>query len=166
MPIVSTDIKYRLSGGGSNSDPAASLGGAMSSTEVTGSTLFDAVSSAEAAAGRVEYRCIYVLNTHATLTALANKLWLQANTGSADTTLDIGLGTSAVSGTEQIVANETTAPSGVTFSAAASEGAALSTGDLAAGAWKSVWLRRTTNAGAAGPLSETATLRNKCDTNP
>lgn len=27
MAIISTDIQYRLSGGSSNSDPAASLGG-------------------------------------------------------------------------------------------------------------------------------------------
>lgn len=166
MPIVASDIKFRLSGGGSNSDPAASLGGAMSSVEVNASTLWDAVSSAEAAAGRTEYRCVYVLNSHATLTALADKIWLAANTPSTDTTLDIGLGTSAVSGTEQTVANETTAPTGVSFSAAATEGAALTVGDLAPGAWKALWLRRTVNAGAAGPVTETATLRNKCDTNP
>lgn len=166
MPIIASDIKFRLSGGAGNSDPTASLGGAMSSTEVNVATLFDATSSAEAAAGRTEYRCIYVLNTHATLTALADKIWLAANTPSADTTLDIGLGTSAISGTEQTVANETTAPSGVSFAAAASEGAALSIGDLAPAAWKAVWIRRTTNAGAAGPIAETATLRNKCDTNP
>ena len=48
MPIVAADIKEYLSGGGSNSDPNAALGGAISSTEVTDNTthnLWDVVSS-------------------------------------------------------------------------------------------------------------------------
>ena len=35
MAIVSTDIKYRLSGGLANTDPAASLGGVKSSTDAS-----------------------------------------------------------------------------------------------------------------------------------
>ena len=116
MAILTTDIIYRLSGGAANSDPNASLGGAKSSV-AAGSNLFDDKSSAEATAGRIEYRCFYVHNAHASLTYLAPKIWIQTNTPSADTTVDIGLGTSAVNGTEQTVANETTAPVGVTFSA-------------------------------------------------
>ena len=60
MPIVSADIKYRLSGGASNSDQNASLGGVKSSNEASAS-LFDNVSSAEAVSGDTEYRCFYVL---------------------------------------------------------------------------------------------------------
>ena len=52
MPIVSTDIKYRLSGGSSNTDPTASLGGVKSTTDAS-TNLLDTVSSAEAAAGDV-----------------------------------------------------------------------------------------------------------------
>ena len=55
---MAVDLEYRLSGGAANSDPILSIGGAMSSVEVTGSTLFDTVSSAEAAAGDTEYRCV------------------------------------------------------------------------------------------------------------
>ena len=120
MPIISTDIKYRLSGGGSNSDQNLSLGGAKSSTEASAS-LLDNVDSTEAAAGDIEYRCIYVHNAHASLTMLSSKTWIQANTPSGDTTLAIGLGTSAVNATEQTVASESNAPSGVTFVSAADE---------------------------------------------
>lgn len=163
MPIVSTDIQFRLSGGGANSNANASLGGAISSTSVPAS-LFDDVSGDEATTGRVEYRCYYVRNNHGTLTAQGAKVWLPTNTPSADTTIDIGLGTSAINGTEQTVANETTAPTGVTFTAAANEAAALIIGDLAPGASKAVWERRTVNAGAAGVNGDSFTRRVKCDT--
>ncbi len=165
MPIASTDLKFRLSGGPSNASAAASLGGAISSTAAP-ATIFDDVSSDEAAAGRVEYRCIYILNGHASLTALGLKAWLAANTPSADTTIDIGLGTSALGGVEQTIANETAAPVGVTFSAAATESAALAIGDTPAGSWKATWLRRTVNANAAGPVTDTFMPRAKCDTLP
>jgi hypothetical protein len=165
MAIVAGDIKYRLSGGGSNTDPAASLGGAESSTDA-GSTIFDNVSSVEGAAGDVEYRCVYVKNTHGSLTYQGAKIWIQANTPSADTTVDIGLGTTAVgTGNEQTIVDEQTAPSGVTFAAAANEGAALSIGDIPAGHHKAVWIRRTVTAGAAA-ASDSFTLRSKGDTLP
>ena len=51
MPIVAGDIDYFLSGGGANSDPDASLGAAISSTEIVDASihnLFDVVGSAEA----------------------------------------------------------------------------------------------------------------------
>jgi len=67
MPIASADIKYRLSGGAANADPLVSLGGAKSSVDA-GSNLLDPVSSSEALAGDIEYRCYYIHNAHATLT--------------------------------------------------------------------------------------------------
>ncbi len=162
MPIVSSDIKYRLSGGASNTLPIASLGGAKSSTDA-GSTLFDNVDSAQAASGSIEYRCFYVHNNHGTLTMLAAKAWIQANTPSGDTVLAMGLGTSAVNATEQTVAGETNAPSGVTFVSAADEANSIALGDIPAGQHRAVWVRRTVTAGAAA-FSDSATLRVKCDT--
>lgn len=164
MPIVSTDIKYRLSGGSGNTDPNASLGGVKSSTEASAS-LFDDVSSAEAVAGDVEYRCFYVHNNHGTLTMLGAKCWIQANTPSGDTQLEIGLGTSALNGNEQTVAGEGNAPSGVTFGLAADEANAISLGDIPAGQHRAVWVKRTITAAAAA-YSDSATLRVKCDTLP
>lgn len=165
MAIISTDVKFMLSGGSGNTTPAASLGGAASTTTQGGTNIFDAVDGSEAAAGDIEYRCEYVKNTHGTLIAIGVKFWVQANTPSADTTIDIGLGTSAVSGTEQTVANENTAPTGVTFSAPTVEASGLVIGDLAPGATKAIWIRRTVTAGAA-PANDTCTLRVGFDTNP
>lgn len=157
-------IEYRLSGGASNSDPTASLGGAMSSTAVsaTNNAFFDMVSSAEASTGDVEYRCLYVTNTGAT-TALGAKLWLQSNTPNSDNQVAIALGGEGKNGTAETVANENTAPSGESFTEPATEGAALSLGDLATGDKYPVWVRRTVNAGAAADASEAFTLRVKCD---
>ncbi|WP_020408936.1 hypothetical protein [Hahella ganghwensis] len=155
MPVLQAEIKYYLSGGAANSDPAASLGGAKSSVEVDPNTLFDDVSSSEASAGDVEYRCIYVENTNGTDSLVSAAAWISSNTASADTTLDIGLGTSAIDGTEQTVGDEDTAPAGVTFSAPADKASGLSIGDLAAGEHKAIWLRRTVNSSAASS-SDTA----------
>ena len=163
MPIVTADLAYRLSGGASNTDPTLSIGGAKSTTAVNGATLFDAVSSAESAAGDVEYRCYYAHNGHATLTLTSAVAWISANTPSASTTLDIGVGAAAVNGTETAITNESTAPAGVTFSAAASKGAGIALGDIPAGQHRAVWVRRTINAGA-GASSDTATLRFEGDT--
>lgn len=164
MAIISTDIVYRLSGGAANSNQNASLGGAKSSTAASAS-IYDDVTSAEASSGDTEYRCIYVHNNHGTLTYLGSKVWIQTNTPSADTDVAIGLGTSAVNGTEQTVADENTAPSGVTFSAPTSFAGGLSIGDIPAGQHKAVWIRRTINAGAA-VASDSFTLRVQGDTNP
>lgn len=164
MAILSADITYRLSGGAANADPLLALGGAKSSVAAS-TNLLDDVSSAEAAAGDVEYRCIYINNGHGTLTYIGATLWIQANTPLADTDVAIGLGTSAINGTEQTVANENTAPVGVTFSSPANFAAGLVIGDLVAGAHKAIWIRRTVNAAAAAG-SDSATLRVQGDTNP
>jgi hypothetical protein len=155
---MAVDIEYRLSGGASNSDPAASLGGAMSSTEAAGSTLFDTVSSAEASAGDTEYRCVYIYNNGAT-TALSAKIWIQANTPSADTTIAIALGGEGKNGTAETVGNENTAPSGESFSSPTGSGDGLSLGDLANTDRYPVWIRRTVTPGAAAAASDTFTLR-------
>jgi hypothetical protein len=167
MPITSTDLKFHLSGGAANSDPNAALGGAISTTQIVDATvanLFDNVSSAESAVGDTEYRCFYVKNTHATLTLQVAKVYIQTNTPSADTSAEIGLGTSAVNGTEQTVANESTAPSAVTFSSAAGSGNALSIGNIPAGQHKAIWLKRIVNAAAAAYNSDSVIIRVEGDT--
>lgn len=164
MPIISSDLKYRLSGGSANTDQNAALGGIASTTDAS-AAIFDNVASDEGSVGDTEYRCVYVRNNHGSLTALATKIWIQTNTPSADTTVDIGLGTSAVNAVEQTVANENTAPAGVAFSAPANEAAGLVIGDLAPGATKAVWIRRTVTAGAAA-ANDSFTVRTKCDTLP
>ena len=163
MAIVASDIQYRMSGGAANSDPAAAIGGAMSSTAFTANAIFDDVSSAEATAGDAEYRCFYVRNGHATLTLTSAKIFIQAQTSSADTDIAIALGGEGKNGTAETVANEGTAPSGESFSQPASYAAGLSLGNLAPGDYYPVWIRRTINAGAAA-ATDTWTIRVQGDT--
>lgn len=167
MAIVAADIDFRLSGGAANSDPDLSLGGAKSSVEIVDNTvenLFDNISGAESEAGDTEYRCIYVHNSHATLTMQNAVMWIQTNTPSTDTVINIGAGTAAINAEEQTVANESTAPTGVTFSAAATEGAAITLGNIPAGQHKAVWIRRVIDAASAAYDNDGATLRVKCET--
>lgn len=164
MPIITTDIKYKLSGGAANSDPLASIGGAKSSVD-SSSTIFDDVTSGEATSGDIEYRCVYILNSHVTLSYQAAKVWIQTQTPSADTDVAIGLAAAGLNAAETAVANENTAPAGVTFSAPSSFAGGLSLGTIPAGQYYGIWIRRTVNAAAAG-ASDSFTLRVQGDTNP
>ena len=155
---MAVDLEYRLSGGAANSNPLLSIGGAMSSVEATGSTLFDTVTSAEAAAGDTEYRCVYIYNNGAT-EATSCSLWIQANTPSGDTDIAIALGGEGEGGSAETPADENTAPSGESFSSPSSAGTGLSLGNLAAGERYPVWIRRTVTAAAAASASDTFTLR-------
>lgn len=164
MPIINTDIVYRLSGGAANSDPLASIGGAKSSNAI-GSNIFDDVSSAEALAGDTEYRCFYVHNAHATLTYTSAKVWIQTNTPSPDTSVEVALGNAAPNGTETAVANENTAPSGPSFSAPTGYAGGIALGDIPPGQHRAVWVKRIVNA-AAGVYADSFTLRVQGDTLP
>lgn len=177
MAIVDTDIKWKYSkntGPGNSSaqaDPNDSIGGFMSSTEWTGGTLhdlFDAITGDENVASDVEYRCVFVHNTHATLTLQSPKLWLVSQvTGGADAALAIdGIGvvtaTSASAQAERI-ANENTAPSGETFTAPASKAAGITVPNIPAGSCIGVWIRRTA-ANTAAMNNDGATPRIEGDT--
>lgn len=166
MAIVANDIKIKLStksGSAGNSlaqaDVNAALGKYISTTELvtaTGNNLFDNVSGSENAASTVDYRCIFVHNSHATLSLENAAIYISAQVAGG-TVLAIGIDNIAASaiGSSSAQAfvdtNETTDPSaGVgAFSSPSSSGAALSLGTIAAGFCRAVWVRRTAaNTGA------------------
>jgi len=166
MAVVSGDIKYYLSGGATgagNTDPAVSLGGVITTTLV-GTNIFDNVTSGEATAGDVEYRCIFVKNTNATDTLYSAKAWIVTNTPSGDTEVKIALAGEGVSATTEIVANEGAAPVGESFAVCATEGAGLSLGNLVASAYYGIWIQRTVTLGASAYSNDGFTLRVKGDT--
>lgn len=174
MAILTSEIQFRLSGGTGNTDPNASLGGAISST-AAGTNLFANVSSAQASAGLTSYRCIYVRNgTAGALSWTTAKVYISNPNGPggayAGDTITIGVGTSAVNGTEQDVTTfspigtEITAPVGVTFYAAADAAAALALGDIPAGHHKAVWVKRVISAGATAVSNAGFTLTAVGDT--
>lgn len=168
MAIVAGDILIRLSGGSGNTDPNAALGGVMStSTSVTDNTthnLFDQVSGTESAAGDIEYRGVYVLNNHGSLTAQNTHAYISSQTSSADTSLDIALAGEGLNATMETVGNENTAPVGETFSAPSTYAAGLDMGNIPFSQRYGLWIRRTVNAGAAAVNDDTTTLKVDCDT--
>lgn len=162
MAIASSDLKFYLSGGAANSDPNASLGGVISSVEITSASLhnlFDRVSGAESASGDVEYRGFYFKNTHGTLTLSDVFAWFVSNTPSSDTDLAIALAAEGVNAQMETLANESTAPATVSFSAPSSKGTGLSMGNIAAGQYYGIWARRTVGAAAAAYSDDNAVIR-------
>lgn len=159
MPIVSSDILFKQSG-------ANNLGGAISANDVSAALhgLFDAVTGSESSAGDVEYRCVYVKNSHATLTLYNAVAFIQSNTPSTSTVCDIGLGASTIGNEEQTVTNEGTAPDGVSFSAPSSYASGLAIGNLAPGQFKAVWIRRTVTINASAYSGDGMTLAVQGDT--
>lgn len=133
------------------SDPNLSLGDQVSTTAWAGGSindLFDDVSGAENAASTVDYRCIFVHNSNAA-NALENAVvYLSAETGGG-ASIAVGADTTAASAvgaaTQQAltVANETTAPSGVSFSSPTTSGTGVALGNIPAGSVKAFWIRRT-----------------------
>ena len=163
MAVTGSDIHLLLSGDSGNTDPAFSLGGGKSADEVDVSpilnNLFDNVSAAEAAAGAIEYRCVYVKNNHATDTVTSLKIWLSANTPSPGTTIEMGLDPAGKNATAfGPISPSSMAPTGVVFSAPSTEGAGLSIGTLQAKDVYPVWFKRTVTAGAAALNGDGFTL--------
>lgn len=157
MAITASDILFKLAttagsaGNSGSGTPAGSLGKYISTTQVTDATLhnlFDIISGDENAASTVDYRCLFVHNSHATLTWFSAVVWLSSETAGGasaaigvDTTAASAIG--SASAQALTIANETTAPSGVSFSAPTSKATGLSLGDIPAGQCRAIWVRRT-----------------------
>lgn len=160
MAIIAADFVSRLSGGSTNTVGDLSIGGIKSGTAMSSATdgLFDAVSAAQATAGLIEYRCIYLHNANAVDTMTNARLWIAANTPLAGTTLDVGVAVAAVNATETAIASEGVAPAGVVFSAPSTAATGLALGTLPVGQHRALWLRRTVTAGSLASASDTFSL--------
>lgn len=119
--------------------------------------VFDAVSAVDSLIGSINYRCIYIKNTNATVPALTVKVWIKQLTTGPDE-IDIGLdpagiGNGTSTGVATTVALETTAPTGVVFSRPTTYATGLSVGSLAAGESIALWERRTVAANTVGDIT-------------
>lgn len=165
MVIQESDIHFRFSGGAANSNPLLSIGGAKSSVSYgeTANAIWDNISTGERTSGDVEYRCWYVHN-NSSLKAIGMVIWIAQGTLATGDEIDIGL-EGAVNATAQgPLANESTAPTGVTFSHPTSFGGGLIIGDLPAGEHRIVWERRTVQAGAPAKTDNMAIIMVKGET--
>lgn len=177
MAITAADIKFKLSvtttpgNANAQADPNLSLGEFMSSTEIVDATdnnLFDDVSGDENAASDVEYRCFFVHNDHGSLSWITPVAWISAEvSGGADIAIAIdGTAASAensASAQAEEVVNESTAPSGESFSAPTTKGTGLAIGTLATSTCRAIWVRRTA-ANTAALNADGVTIRCEGDT--
>lgn len=177
MAITSTDIVLRYSvvtgaaGDSTAGTAAGSLGKYASTTAVaTGANgLFDDISGAENAASTVDYRCIFVLNNHATLTMQNAVVYLSAEVaGGASVALAVDNIAASAKGSASAqaaqIANETTAPTGVgAFSSPTTVATGLALGNITPGQVRGVWVRRTA-ANSAALDADGVTIGVGCDT--
>jgi len=177
MAITATDILYKLSINSSPGDSAAqadpndSIGGYISTTQITdatGQNLFDDITGARNEALEVDYRGFFVHNNHGSLTWQSVVVWLSAEVaGGADTAIALdGIGATAVnSGSTQMerLPDDTTAPTGESFSAPTTKGTGLSIGNLTSDQVHGIWVRRTATNSAA-QSNDGVTIRCEGDT--
>lgn len=145
---------------------AASLPASNVSQTVTianrDNNLFDDVTKAEALAGNINYRCIYIKNTHATDTATNVSLWIHQDSLGADTIAigadPAGVGDGSTTGVATTIINEATAPAGVTFSQPLSEAAAINLGTFTFGTGRAVWIKRDVPVGTLVATADDTSL--------
>ena len=173
MSVISSDIKIYLSWGAGNTDPNASLGWVISSTEVVDNTLnnlFDNVSWVEHTAWDINYRCIYIKNTNATDTAYNSRIFIDSNTIAVDDTINIGkdlagVGDGSSTWVADTIADEHTDPDpAVTFTTAVDYVNAILLTDIPAGSCHAVWIKRIVSAGTTAQSNNEATLKVSVDT--
>ncbi len=155
-------MEFRLStkagsaGDSTASTAAGSLGKYMSTRVIVDGALgnlFRPATGLEATAGHTDYRCLFVLNEHATDAQDNVKVWIGSQVvGGAD--IAIGLDPAGVTAEDSSsaqaaeIATEAVAPTGVTFSTPTTIGVGLNTGTVQAGECFAVWIRRRVPAGA------------------
>lgn len=148
--IVSADIQFWKAA-------ASGLGGSPLA-QATPTTVFDSVLNDEMVSGDIEYRAVYVKNTHPVRSLSGTVVWVSPQTTSPTTDIAIGVAPQAAGADVSAISNESTAPADVTFSAPADQANGLSIGTLAPGQARGLWLRRTVLAGTVALAVDTCTL--------
>jgi len=153
MPLIAANYKWFHS--------TNKLGGAMTATPWQNGVkhdLFDKFSPAETTTGGTFYRAVFFQNKHASITMEDIKLYIDTISPSPDTEVSIGLAVEAKNLAIEAIANETTAPAGVTFSAPITQGAGLSPVNLLKDDYVGIWLKFVVNAAAAAKANDGFTL--------
>lgn len=163
MPAV---LQFRLTGGSSNASPDASLGGVMSSNQLSGTALnnlFDNVQPDEATSGDIEYRMIDIYNS-GNAPATGVEIYIDPQTSSADTSLEVGHDATndphAAAANLETLTDEETAPAApaITFGEHG-PGAKLALPDIPAGQACRIALKRIVGASAVNTSNDEATLK-------
>lgn len=178
MPIAPTDIALNYSvssataGNTTAGTPASSLGGYLSTTAMPDAVLqnlFPDVTGDENANQHVDYKCVFVVNNHATLTWQRVVIWISSEVAgganiayAADGKGQVPKASAALQGAT--IPNKDTAPTAVSaFQTGTSKATGLPIGDIPPGACLAVWLRRT-DTNSAAQYNDGVSLRLEGDT--
>lgn len=162
---MAATLQFNLTGGSSNTDPDSSLGGVMSTTQVSSTALnniFDNVDPTEASTGDTEYRFIDVYNS-GDATATSVQIYISSNTTSTDTEIQIGQDATnnphLSSANLETLSNESTAPASpvIIFGTHAS-GDELDLTDIPSGSAARICIKRVVSAAAGNTSADTATI--------
>lgn len=172
MAIAASDIKLRISGANASAtDPNGSYGGAMSTvsggiivTNVLNNDMDD-ITSAEASSGITIYHNYYYKNEHGSLTYISPKFYIDTQTNSGDTSVAMALVAEAKNVATTRLANETTAPSGITFTTPANYAGGIAIGSLDSGDYRGIWVKYIVGSSASAVL-DSYTLGIQGDSNP
>lgn len=154
---MAAQARFRLGGGTGNTNPNASLSGAMSTaaggviSSGVANNLWDDVTGTESTNGDTEYRLVYVQN-YGDQSLQNAVLWFDQPSAPADVAEAMALDNAAINATAAGVAStENTAPSPLsdTFASPTTQSAGKVIGTIPAGQSKAFWLRRTISPGAA-----------------
>lgn len=159
-------LEWRLTGGASNSDPNASLGGVMSANQLSGTAmnnLFDDVQADEAVSGDTEYRAVDLYNS-GDAGAVSVSVWIHSQTSSPDTSVEIGHDATNnphnAAASLETIANEGVAPTSPVISfSAPTPGSPIALPNIPAGQAVRLWIKRIVNAAAGNQANDTMTLR-------
>ena len=171
--IVASDIvtRYTVTAGSAGNTTASSAGGSLgkyASTSVWSggalNDLFDDISGSENAASTVDYRCVAIYNTNASNSAQNVTAYISAEVAGG-ASIAIGVDPTAASAVGAssaqavTIANETTAPAGVSFSSPTTYATGVAMGSIPVGQVRMLWIRRTaTNSAALSADGVTLTI--------
>src|SRR5262245_16689094 len=154
MVIVDSDLKILKSA--NSALGIDSLGAEMIEIEASENlnSLWDNVQNTELSStvvGEYEVRCVYVANKCPNDEAMKQmQVWIEQNTASPFTDIDIGVGTAAIGDVEQSVTDENTLPSNIFWTFARGEENAQLLGDIGKNQGKSLWIRRHAGPAKSG----------------
>ena len=175
MGITETDLLFKYTGTAGTANPETALGGTISVNTIpsgVANNLFDNVTGDESASGVQHYRGIGLHNSKATHIYMNSKVYITGYTRSGSNydvvyfAVEKPAGTGGnPDGTIQIIASETSEPTGRTWNA---EGIPSSTvylsgkdyaNSVGADDWSAIWMQRSVPAGAAAYSNRAVTLR-------
>lgn len=133
------------------------LGGAATANVISSGVLhniFDIVTPGEASAGDTEYRAVDLYNNGDAI-AVSVEAFIDPDATIGD--LSMGIEASEINSTTSI-ANESTAPAGVTFSDPTA-GSPLAIANIGIGDYARIWLRRVIPSAAGNSNNDEATMK-------